>query len=120
MVKKKINNDLLGKNLIRTYNLIDYSKNVCKVCIINAMHADNMNIMRQLMMACSETIEVLSLCEYMLASQSVYRKSIISLSIKVLERCIKECAKQNTIISKTCAKTNIELIKSLTELKKIL
>ena len=117
---KKINTEKIGKNLIRTYNLMDYSKNVCKVCIINAMHADNMNTMRKSMLACSETIEVLSLTEYMLASQSTYRKSIISLAIKVLNKCIKTCSKNNNAVSKASVKTNTELIKSLTELKKLL
>lgn len=120
MGKKKINTEKLGKNLIRTYNLIDYSKNICKVCIINAMHADNINTMRKSMLSCSETIEVLSLTEYMLASQSTYRKSVISLAIKVLKKCIKICNKQNSNVSKTCAKTNTDLIKSLKELKTLI
>jgi|SaaInlV_150m_DNA_5_1039734.scaffolds.fasta_scaffold91725_1 hypothetical protein len=101
--------NLLTK-LVDMGSIVDKS---CKAQIIQALHSSDVNLTSRSIKACLECKETIDLSSFFIANKSPNTKSCLSLSIKTVKTCIKECSKLEN--NKCCKKTASYCIDSCTE-----
>tara|TARA_B100001287_G_C22672986_1_gene526199 strand:- start:786 stop:1154 length:369 start_codon:yes stop_codon:yes gene_type:complete len=113
----------MKKLLTKVIDIGNHVEKACKAQIIQALHSSNVNITSRSIKACLECKETIDIASFFIANKSPNTKSCLSLSIKTVKTCIKECKKlenykccKNT--SKYCVKVCNEYLELLDKLKK--
>jgi hypothetical protein len=116
-------NKQLEKQLAKTLECCLETKSATQICLIQATHAEDLNITKNCIHSCMEVIEVCDLTIHFITSKSPNIKHCIDLTGQVVLGCIKNCKcleKSHSYgpIEVNCVKACKKLLTSLVQLKK--
>ena len=122
MKNKKFTNDELEKELIKSFDLLDKTKDACKVVISQSTQVPDVNSTNALIRSSMETMDTCDLCKFFVINRSPNTKTAIIFAIKVLKNTLKETKKCKEHpyckdISKYCYKTTNETLNHLEKLR---
>ncbi len=115
---KKLNADQLEKHFIKAFQLLDNTKEACKVTISQCTQVPDINVTNAAMRSSMETMDTCDLCKFFIVNRSPNTKKMIRLTMTVIETTEKQCDRlkddkycKDTMryCSKVCHNTNDEL-----------
>ncbi len=119
---KKFTEDELEKTLIKSFDLLDKTKDACKVAISQSTQVPDLNVTNGLIRSSMETMDTCDLCKFFIVNRSPNTKNMVDLTMKILKTMMKEADKLKNDpyckdISKYCCKTANQTYNHLYKLK---
>ena len=98
----KLTDQQLEKLLLKSFDLLDKTKDTCKITISQCLTTTNSNqlLTNKLVKACLETIDTMDLCKMFIINRSPNIREGVNLTLKVIDVNIEECKKLEN--DKTC------------------
>lgn len=89
----KLTDKQLEELLIKTFEILDKTKETCKVTISQCMFLNDLNQTNSLIRSCMETMDTCDLCKFFIINKSPNMKNCVNFTIKVLKTQQEECLK---------------------------
>ena len=89
----KLSDQQLENLLLKSFELLDKTKETCKVTISQCLQVPNPKLTNSVIKSCLETIDTAELCKMFIIDRSPNTKHCVAFTLKVLKTNIEECNK---------------------------
>lgn len=114
----KLTDQQLESLLLKSFEMLDKTKETCKVTISQCLSSLNPQISNNMIRSCLETVDATDLCKMFIINRSPNIKHCVAFTLKVIKTNMHECSKMDD--NKYCKDTVKFLNKILTETYKTL
>ena len=109
MSNLKSSNKQLEDLLLKSFELLDKTKETCKVTVSQCLQSNNLSKVNPLIKSCLETSDTSDLCKMFIINRSPNIKPCLEFTLKVLQTTTSEC---NKVKNDPLCKDTIKLITS--------
>lgn len=89
----KLSNQQLENLLLKSFDMLDKTKETCKVTISQCLQSSNQHSINNIIRSCLETMDTTDLCKMLIINRSPNIKPCITFTLKVIKTNIDECKK---------------------------